>query len=458
MLGAVIVFLQRDLCARVHRDPLDLEPVAAVDAVVGAPGTMHLAMQVCLLAVIGDQPFDDGLDGLGLGPVRHQHGVRRLDDYQVFHACGGDEPVGAADVTVPGIQGDDVAQGGVSVGVPVGQFPEGGPGAHVAPATVQGNHGSMPGLLHDRVVDGVRRACGEGIGIEPYEIGIPDGIGDGRCRALRNLGLVVFEFLEEGSGAEQEHAAVPGEFPAFQVSCGGLGIWFFHELRDLPDALGNRHGTVGPDVTVAGLGAVRDDAEGNQVSRQSGLPACPDGCLECRGVRDGMIRRQYQHQQIIGIPRIHQPFCRRRNGRCGIPAAGFEQYLAVGDPAPAHLFGDEEAVVAVGDDEGRACMVQAGAPGKGFAKQRVFVENGQELLGEAAPGQRPEPGTGATGKDHGYEHERRITFVLRGAYWTIDAPRETTGAEVFMVHRPRRHDRASGSRQIALPRIHALFD
>ena len=110
------------------------------------------------------------------------------------------------------------------------------------------------------------------------------------------------------------------------------------------------------------------------------------------------------------------------------------------------------------DDEGRACMVQAGAPGKGFAKQRVFVENGQELLGEAAPGQRPEPGTGATGKDHGYEYERRITFVLRGAYWTIDAPRETTGAEAFMVHRPRWHDRASGSRQIALPRIHALFD
>jgi hypothetical protein len=46
VLGTMMVHLQRERGAGAHHDALDLEAFAVVDAVIPAPGPMHLAMQV----------------------------------------------------------------------------------------------------------------------------------------------------------------------------------------------------------------------------------------------------------------------------------------------------------------------------------------------------------------------------------------------------------------------------
>ena len=50
VLGAVMVHLQRQHATRAHRQALHLEALAAVEAVVAAPGPEHLAMQRVLVA------------------------------------------------------------------------------------------------------------------------------------------------------------------------------------------------------------------------------------------------------------------------------------------------------------------------------------------------------------------------------------------------------------------------
>src|SRR6478735_2309456 len=58
VLGAVMMFLQAQASLRIDQNALDLEAVGLVDAVVPAPGTMHLAVQRQFGAATGFERFD----------------------------------------------------------------------------------------------------------------------------------------------------------------------------------------------------------------------------------------------------------------------------------------------------------------------------------------------------------------------------------------------------------------
>src|SRR5688572_26497433 len=62
VLGPVVVLLQAERCARLDHDPLDLEARTGVDAVVPAPGAMHLSMQGLFGAAGPIELADDVLD------------------------------------------------------------------------------------------------------------------------------------------------------------------------------------------------------------------------------------------------------------------------------------------------------------------------------------------------------------------------------------------------------------
>ena len=70
MLGSVVVHLEGQACAGVHRDSLHLPAAAFRDSGVGTPGTVDLAMGFALRTAISLQLLHHGLDVLGFGPVR----------------------------------------------------------------------------------------------------------------------------------------------------------------------------------------------------------------------------------------------------------------------------------------------------------------------------------------------------------------------------------------------------
>src|SRR5690606_25567953 len=52
-------------------------------------------------------------------------------------------------------------------------------------------------------------------------------------------------------------------------------------------------------------------------------------------------------------------------------------------------------------------------------EQRLAVAHAHERLGIGAARDRPEPGAGAAGKDHGYEHGRSLLRRRNVARWTV---------------------------------------
>src|SRR5262245_60094755 len=83
MLGAVVVHLEAERRARLDHDPLDLEPVAPVDALVVAPRAVNAAVRDVLGPLRRVEVRDDVLDLLGVGAIRHQHRIGGFDHDRV---------------------------------------------------------------------------------------------------------------------------------------------------------------------------------------------------------------------------------------------------------------------------------------------------------------------------------------------------------------------------------------
>ncbi len=100
---------------------------------------------------------------------------------------------------------EGVAVEHVAGGILLAHLPQGGPGTHVRPAHIQRESrwrggalgGRLPGdVLHDRVVDGVAGAGGEGPGIEAAERrASSSAVGEGPGRGL---GDIRAEALDQG--------------------------------------------------------------------------------------------------------------------------------------------------------------------------------------------------------------------------------------------------------------------
>ena len=137
VLGPVVVFLQAEAGARFDLDALDLEAPAFVNAVVPAPGAMHLAGQGVFFALGVLQLGDDVLDVLAAGFVGYQHGIGCFDHDEVFYTHQTDQAAGGVHQGVAAVGGEHIAHVSVALIVFGQHVPHGVPGAEIAPACIE---------------------------------------------------------------------------------------------------------------------------------------------------------------------------------------------------------------------------------------------------------------------------------------------------------------------------------
>jgi len=100
---------------------------------------------------------------------------------------------------------------------------------HIVPSGVHRHHRGLVGFFHHGVVDRVRARRLERSRIQPHEIEIALGVGEGSGAGFEHLRIQPLQLVEEALGAEQEHAAVPQIFTAFDVGLGALAVGLLDE-------------------------------------------------------------------------------------------------------------------------------------------------------------------------------------------------------------------------------------
>ena len=165
VLCTVVVLLQTEAGAGLDLDALDLKAAAFVDAVVPAPGAVHLAVQGVFFAFAGLQLSNDVLDVLAAGFDGYEHGIRCFDHDEVFYTNQTDQAARGMHQGVAAVGGQHIAHMGVAVFVFWQYVPHSIPGAEVAPAGVQRDHvngeGTARAAFHDGVVYGFAGDSGE---------------------------------------------------------------------------------------------------------------------------------------------------------------------------------------------------------------------------------------------------------------------------------------------------------
>ena len=224
VLRPVMVHLQGQGVTGVHHDALDLKALTHNQRFIAAPGTVDAPVQGGLAAPFGFQSLHDGLDVLHLVPMRNQHGIGSFHDDQLVHTGCGEQPGLAAQIAVATVFDHHIANRDVAPIVALGHLPQRGPGAHVAPAAVEGDHRAAAGLFHDRVVDAVGGAVQKGLALRTQKIQVSAGVGHGGAAGLRNRRGVSPQFFEVSRRREQEHTAVPVVAALGQVGLCRRGI------------------------------------------------------------------------------------------------------------------------------------------------------------------------------------------------------------------------------------------
>src|ERR1700722_12342730 len=94
----------------------------------------------------------------------------------------------------------------------------------------------MFGVLHDGIVDRLRRACGKGLFVETEEIEVAAALRHGFAATFDDLGFEPLQFVEIGLGAENENAAIPIIVARFYVALCRLAIGLFFKAPNLERA------------------------------------------------------------------------------------------------------------------------------------------------------------------------------------------------------------------------------
>ena len=113
----------------------------------------------------------------------------------------------------------------------------------------------------------------------------------GPAAGRQHRGVVLRQFLEIRSGRKQEHAAVPQVIAAGDELGGARRVRLFDECGNRTHRAASRRLA---DVTVAGLGLRRHDAEGHEPAVARGGQRGFDGPPECADIRKHVIGRQHQ--------------------------------------------------------------------------------------------------------------------------------------------------------------------
>ncbi len=116
-----------------------------------------------------------------------------------------------------------------------------------------------------------------------------------------------------------------------------------------------------------------------------------------------MIGRQHQQQRIgLAHPATAASAARAMAGAVLRPT-GSSRMACAGQSIDAQLLGDQEAMRLVAHDNGRGCIEPGHTQCRGLQHGFLAYQR-QQLLGVQLARQRPEPGTGAAGKNHWCKH------------------------------------------------------
>ena len=289
---------------------------------------------------------------------RHQDGVLGGDDRDPLDPDHGGRELLGHDDAVLGIPhqrrtGDDIA-----VRVLRRQGPDRVPAADVGPAEITRQHGGAFRPFHDRVIDRLRRRAPERPLVEHDEIEVADRVRDGGSRRLDGLRIDVGIFAQQRRRAEQEIARVP-EIAVGEIAFGRAPIRLLDEgVEGAQGAAVEERARL--DIAVARLRPVGGHAEGDDRPRRP-LPR-----RWRSGRRGGRIADRGPPRAPddgVGPGALDGEVSPCRDGRPGIPPDGLENDIRR-DADLLRLLGDEEAVIAVREDDrpleqGRICLPDA---------------------------------------------------------------------------------------------------
>lgn len=388
VLGAVVMHLQAETGAGVDDDALDLEAGTFIDAVVRAPGAIDLAMLGDEGLIFELEAGDDVAHILGVGFVDNHDGIGGFDDNEIFDADGGDETTLGEDEAVGGVFEHDLALKHVARIIFGADFPEGIPGADIAPPGTHRDYddvaqfGVLGEVLHDGVVDGVGGAFGEGFGIHADEIVILLGTFDCGFAGLGNFRLEGGEGFEPDAGAEHEDAGIPEVVTSSDVFCGTLGIGLFDKGGELAGAAGTSHEGAGAKVAIAGFGMIWDDAEGDDGAFFGLFEPLFHGGEEGGVIGDDLVGRHDEEDGVFAFGGGDEGGKLERGG--SVAPDGLE-HDAAGDLADLpELLSNDEAVIFIGDDDGgsyREASIEAIKTACGDLQEGLRARKGEQLFG-----------------------------------------------------------------------------
>ena len=148
------------------------------------------------------------------------------------------------------------------------------------------------------------------------------------------------------------------------------------------------------DVAVAGLRLGRLDAEGDDASGLGGCAPGEAGGAKFRRIENDVVGGQRQHHGLRVALERHRGRGGDRRPRISPQRLDHDRCL------DADLFGlaaREEVEIRSGDDDGRG-EHRIAHPQQGLLIGRPIADQRQELLGQGVAGDRPEPRSGAAGK------------------------------------------------------------
>ena len=325
------------------------------------------------------------LDILGARPVRHEHRIRGFHDHQVLHAQRGHQALRGMQVAALGVQGHHVAHHGVALLVFRGHLVEGFPRAQVVPVGRK-RHDTRPlRMLHDGVIDGIRRGSGKRRGVDPDEIQVPGAGGPGLVAGGMDGRRKACELVQVDRGPEQEDTAVPGEATVGQEPLGLCVSGLLDEPVHPEDTGGGR----GPaaDVAVARLRPRGGHTEGHQRAVPGNGGRCGRRRVErCVRLND-VVGGQHQEQRVLA--RLPGGESRQGNGRRRVARLGLEQNVGR-NPQILEDAGREEAVLLVADHQWLSRSGQVRCAFHRLPEQSPRREF-DELLGVELARQRPQP-------------------------------------------------------------------
>ena len=128
-------------------------------------------------------------------------------------------------------------------------------------------------MLHDGIVDGVGWAVGERRLVEADEIGIGFGLFEGCLAGGQHVGPQPLQLAEIQGGREQEDAAVPEIIAGGDIALGLRRLRLLDKARHGEGALTALDRLPAGDIAIAGLGAIRRNAERHEPPRVGRLCA-----------------------------------------------------------------------------------------------------------------------------------------------------------------------------------------